>query len=149
MATYEGRRRFQGAKAPCRGGLYFAPERMRVRFKNGSNRFLVRGYDFCAPPLDVFVVVTFDIGHSRGERAGIGEGSPIEFLCPDVVTRREVPRLDEFAGAVSFDFTDVLGELFGRSGAHDEVHMVGEHVPGEYRNTVLAARLDYSSRDEP
>lgn len=138
MANYEGRRCSQGAEAPCLGGLpgsgrvlgdlNLAPELPRIRLEHESNRFLVRRYDFWAPPLDVFVMVPFYVGYRRGERGVVGERSPVELLRPDMVARREVPRLDESACAISFDYLDILGELLGRRRADDEVDMVREYV---------------------
>ncbi len=93
-------------------------------------------------------MVPFDVGYRRGERSSVGSGRLLNFCRPDVVARREVPRLDESARAVSFDFTDKFGEHFGRSRAGDEVDVVGEYVARHDRNAVLAARLDDSLGDE-
>ena len=119
MAKYEGRRCSQGAKAPCRAGLprgggarnrlSVASERSHVRLERGANGLLVRGYDFYSPPLEVFVMVPFDVCYRGGKRIGVGERPPIELLRPDVVARREVPRFDERACAISFDFPDMPG----------------------------------------
>jgi hypothetical protein len=148
MATYEGDRFSQGAEAPCHGHLCFASERPRIGLERRPNCFLVRGYDFCAPPLDVFVMVPFDVVDRRGESLGVREPPPVKLLRPDVVSRREVPRLDERACAVSFDLTNMLAELFGRNCADDEVHVVGEHVARHNGDAVLTARVGDGRGDE-
>ena len=158
MATYEGRLDAQGAKAPCRGGsrggvavlggLGLASERPRVRLEYRSDRSFVRGYDFGAPPLEVLVMVPFDVGYRRGEGALVGERSPVELLRPEVVARGEVAAFDEGARAVPLDFPNTFAEFFFRRRGHDEVDVVGEDVGGQYRDMVLPTRLDYRRRDE-
>jgi hypothetical protein len=159
MATYEGHGVYQGAKAPCldgvpgsgggRDGLKHAPERPRVWLEYRPNRFFASGNNFCAPPLEVFVMVPFDVTNRGGEGVTLGEASAVKFLRPDVVARRETPCLDKRPRAVSFYYPDTLGELFGGSGCYNEVYMVGEYVPGQEGDAMLAANLDDTSGYNP